>query len=88
MNKQQAIEFIRGTLMSARDHVEFERAGNLDDLRQNCQSARAMLAKLAASIGDGNSGMPTEIDGDLAIIRQGLSDWSMAEAALEALWRL
>ena len=70
--------------MSARNHAEFERAGTTDDLRQNCQAARAVLAKLAASIGNGNG----RTDALLTIIHLGLKEWDKTEVALEALWRL
>ena len=87
-DKHLLIEFIRGALMSAVNAAEYVKAGNPDDLRQGCQSARQVLAKLAASIGNGNGDTPTEVDDNLAIVRQGLTDWNTAGAALEALWRL
>ena len=83
-----ATEFIRGVLMSAVNAAEYVKAGNLDDLRQGCQSARRVLAKLAVAIGNGNGGAPTKVDEDLAIVKRGLTDWDTAEAGLEALWRL
>ena len=88
VNKHLPVEFIRGVLMSAVNAAEYVKAGNLDDLRQGCQSARRVLAKLAAVIGNGNGSGPTEVDRDLAIVKRGLTDWDMAEAGLEALWRL
>jgi len=88
VNKSLLIEFIRGVLMSAVNAAEYVKAGNLDDLRQGCQSARRVLAKLAASIGNGNGRRATEVDEALAIVKLGLTDWSMAGAGLEALWRL
>jgi len=76
VNKSLLIEFIRGVLMSAVNAAEYVKAGNLDDLRQGCQSARRVLAKLAAVIGNGRRA--TEVDEALAIVKRGLTDWDAA----------